>query len=348
MHSVLKLQRRQLYRSTFNHLHPVRFIALRESFKVSLAHGVASHLHIYLSTFGMVPKSDSGAVMVEDKPSLRWGVERKLQFIEFRLFWEGHVNRSHLIDQFGISQNQASGDLNRYIALAPDNMAYDKSGKTYVRAAPFTPLFLKPDASQYLSQVRSVAEDIVTQEDAWIGNIPTYDAAPAPARGIDPVVLRSIVIATRRHEAIQVLYQSMSSPDPVWRWIAPHALAFDGFRWHTRSFCEKSREFRDFVISRIIETRQTRPADQQPSSDTAWQEVVELQIGPHPELSPNQKRVIELDYGMQDGQVTIPVRRALLYYALRRLGLDTDPAARRPQDQQIVLLNDISTRGAVQ
>jgi hypothetical protein len=33
------------------------------------------------------------------------------------------------------------------------------------------------------------------------------------------------------------------------------------------------------------------------------------------------------------------VRRALLYYALRRLGLDTDPAAREPQDQQIVLLN---------
>lgn len=42
---------------------------------------------------------------------------------------------------------------------------------------------------------------------------------------------------------------------------------------------------------------------------------------------------------MIDGQVTIPVRRALLYYALKRLGLDTDPTARRPQDQQIVLLN---------
>jgi len=33
------------------------------------------------------------------------------------------------------------------------------------------------------------------------------------------------------------------------------------------------------------------------------------------------------------------VRKALLYYALKRLGLDTDPSARRPQDQQIVLLN---------
>jgi hypothetical protein len=42
---------------------------------------------------------------------------------------------------------------------------------------------------------------------------------------------------------------------------------------------------------------------------------------------------------MERGVTTIPVRRALLYYALKRLGLDTDPAARRPQDQQIVLLN---------
>lgn len=275
----------------------------------------------------------------DSKPSLRWGVEQKLQFIEFRLFWEGHVNRSDLIDKFGVSPNQASGDLNRYIALAPDNMVYDKSGKTYVRSSAFKPLFLKPDATQYLSQVRSVAEGIITPDDAWIGNLPAFDATPAPARGIDPVVLRSIVTANKRHEAIEVLYQSMSAPDPEWRWIAPHALAFDGFRWHARSFCEKSGEYRDFVISRIIDTRQSRSTDMQATSDVAWDEVVALEIGPHPELSPNQKRVIELDYGMQNGRVVIPVRRALLYYALKRLGLDTDPAARNPQDQQIVLIN---------
>jgi len=286
--------------------------------------------------------------MGEDKPSLRWGVEQKLQFIEFRLFWEGHVNRSDLIDKFSVSQNQASGDLNRYIALAPDNMVYDKSGKTYLRSSSFSPLFLKPDATQYLSQVRSVAEGIVAPEDAWIGNFPAFDAAPSPARGIDPVVLRSIVIAIRRREAIHVLYQSMSAPDPEWRWISPHAVAFDGFRWHARSYCEKSGEFRDFVISRIMEARQTRPPVDPLASDNAWNEIVELRIGPHPALSPNQKRVVELDYGMEDGQVTILVRQALLYYALKRLGLDTDPAARKPQDQQIVLLNDKAIRGAVQ
>lgn len=277
--------------------------------------------------------------MGEDKPSLRWGVEQKLQFIEFRLFWEGHVNRGDLIDKFGISQNQASGDLNRYIALAPDNMIYDKSGKSYVRSSSFNPLFLKLDATQFLSQVRSVSEGLIAPEDAWIGNIPTFDAAPSPTRGIDPVVLRAIVIAIRRHEAVEVRYQSMSSPDPEWRWIAPHALAFDGFRWHARSFCEKSGEYRDFVISRIVDTRQSRPAGTTSAADKAWDEIVDLEVGPHPDLSPNQRRVIELDYGMQDGCVKIPVRRALLYYALKRLGLDTDPAARPPQDQQIVLLN---------
>ncbi len=277
--------------------------------------------------------------MGDDKPSLRWGVEQKLQFIEFRLFWEGHVNRSDLIDKFSVSQNQASGDLNRYIALAPDNMVYDKSGKTYLRSSSFSPLFLKPDATQYLSQVRSVAEGIVAPEDAWIGNFPAFDAAPSPARGIDPVVLRSIVIAIRRREAIHVLYQSMSAPDPEWRWISPHALAFDGFRWHARSYCEKSGEFRDFVISRVMEVRQTRPAANQSIADRAWNDIVELHIGPQPALSPNQRRVVELDYGMDNGQAMIPVRRALLYYALKRLGLDTDPAARRPQDQQIVLLH---------
>ena len=270
--------------------------------------------------------------MGEDKPSLRWGVEQKLQFIEFRLFWEGHVNRGDLIYKFGISQNQASGDLNRYIALAPDNMVYDKSGKSYVRSSSFKPLFLKPDATQYLAQVRSVAEGIVAPEDAWIENLPTFDATPAPARGIDPAVLRSIVIAIRRREAVEVRYQSMSSPDPEWRWISPHALAFDGFRWHARSFCEKSGEYRDFVISRIIETRQPRSTQMQTTADLAWEEVVELEVGPHPELSSNQKRVIELDYGIENGRVVIPVRKALLYYALKRLGLDTDPAARKPQD----------------
>ena len=33
---------------------------------------------------------------------------------------EGHVNRGDLMEQFGLTVNQASADLNRYISYAPD------------------------------------------------------------------------------------------------------------------------------------------------------------------------------------------------------------------------------------
>lgn len=76
-----------------------------------------------------------------------------------------------------------------------------------------------------------------------------------------------------------------------------------------------------------------------PFGDADWNDELVLEIGPHPDLSPMQTKVIALGYGMDAGKVAIKVRRALLNYALRRLGLDTDSCARPPQDQQIVLLN---------
>lgn len=277
--------------------------------------------------------------MGTEKADLRWGVERRLEFIEFRLFWEGHVNRGDLMDAFGVSVNQASTDLNRYIGMAPDNMVYDKSARTYIRGSKFHPLFLKPDAGRYLSQLRSVADGILDGDDAWIGQFPSYDSAPTPVRGVNAKTLRSVVAAIRRSEAIEVKYQSLSRPEPRWRWIAPHAIGFDGFRWHTRAFCLTDQSFKDFLLSRIIETRGTKPSEVGADGDADWNEQVTLEIGPHPQLSETQQKVIALDYGMRSGRAKIPVRKALLYYALKRLGLDTDPTARRPQDQQIVLIN---------
>ena len=55
--------------------------------------------------------------MDEETPELRWGVERRLEFIEFRLYWEGGINRSDIMDQFGVSVPQASKDLSQYQEL---------------------------------------------------------------------------------------------------------------------------------------------------------------------------------------------------------------------------------------
>lgn len=278
------------------------------------------------------------------QPELRWSVERRLEFIEFRLYWEGRVNRGDIVDTFGVSVNQSSTDINRYIGMAPDNLAYDKSARTYVRTDAFRPKFLKPSATGYLSQLRSLVDGVIEMTDAWVGVVPDFDATPTPVRGVNSATLREVISAIRHKETIKVKYQSLSQPEPKWRWIAPHAIAFDGFRWHARAWCEESESFKDFLLSRMLETRAHRRASCDATSDADWNDYVTVEIGPHPELSQTQKDVIALDYGMHDGKVEIKTRKALLYYTLKRLGLDTDPAARAPQDQQIVLLGTTEQR----
>lgn len=273
------------------------------------------------------------------KPKLRWGVEQRLEFLEFRLFWEGRMNRSDLIGKFGVSVNQASGDLNRYIRMAPENMVYDKSARCYVPSDTFKPLFLKIDSDQYLNQLRSVVDGIMTADASLIRRIPTSDAVPSPTRVVAPKTLRAVLRALRSRLAIEVRYQSLARPKPRWRWVSPHALGFDGFRWHVRAFCETDQVFKDFLLARIVGVRDERPADSDPNSDSDWYEHVDLEIGPHPGLSESQRQVIELDYGMQDGRTTFRVRRAFAFYAAMRLGLDRDPGTVDPSSQQIVLLN---------
>ena len=49
--------------------------------------------------------------MARQAKKSRWSVGQRLEFIDFRLFWEGHVNRGDLVSFFGVSVPQASSDL---------------------------------------------------------------------------------------------------------------------------------------------------------------------------------------------------------------------------------------------
>jgi hypothetical protein len=62
-------------------------------------------------------------------------------------------------------------------------------------------------------------------------------------------------------------------------------------------------------------------------------------VAPHPDLTPAQSRAIAIDYGLRGSSASIKVRRALLFYALKRLGLDVSPDARPAREQHIVLVN---------
>jgi len=276
---------------------------------------------------------------------LNWGAERRNAFIEFRVFWHGRINRADLMEKFGISLQQASLDLSGYADRLKRNLVYDKSQRAYVRGQNFKPRYITPSAEDYLAQLRAVDQGLVSREQSWISVFPGYGATPTPARGVAPETLRDVLAAIHKPAALQLTYQSMSRPEPSARWIEPHALAFDGFRWHARAFCQSDQVFKDFLLSRVVEIGKQGPVTVDPQVDAAWYSEVVLEIGPHPDLSPTQRRAIEMDYGMEEGMAQIPVRRALLFYTLKRLGLDTDPAARRPQDQQIVLLNREAIHG---
>ena len=84
---------------------------------------------------------------------LRWSQKQRLEFIEFRLQWEGRVNRSDLINFFAISVPQASLDFAKYRELAPDNAVYDATEKTYIAGSSFAPVLVSNSADD-VSQPR--------------------------------------------------------------------------------------------------------------------------------------------------------------------------------------------------
>lgn len=279
--------------------------------------------------------------MEQDATGLRWGVERRLEFIEFRLFWEGAINRSDLMDHFGVSTPQASKDLSLYQDLAPGNLDYDKRGKRYLPAPGFKPRFFRPDADRYLTQLRSVAEGAVPKEESLISSAPDLGCMPIPHRQVDPDILRALLAAVRGHQAVEIRYQSMNPdrPDPVWRTISPHAFGSDGLRWHVRAYCHMTKAYKDFLISRCIELRDSFETSVGPSGDQQWHEYIELTLVPNQKLSKSQQNVIARDYAMSDHHLRITIRRALLYYFNKRLRLDVAEALDQPQEVPLVVAN---------
>jgi WYL domain len=269
----------------------------------------------------------------------RWGQERRLEFIDFRLYWEGRVNRSDLIEFFGISVPQASLDLAQYQELAPRNAIYDGTEKAYIASEVFEPIIAASGAHDYLSQVLGLELGILQPNSSFLGAPPSASAVKDPNRSVTPSTLRVVLQAIKSRRTVEIKYQSMSHPEPAVRTISPHAIAFDGFRWHIRAFCHERRDFLDFLFARILEIVPGESSPIDPSTDLVWQREVEAIILPHPALSQGQRRAIELDYGMVSGRLVLKTREAMLLYLLKHLGLLRKPDDRAATDQQIVLAN---------
>jgi hypothetical protein len=143
-----------------------------------------------------------------------------------------------------------------------------KRARTNVRGSDFSSLYLKQDASRYLSQLQSVADDL-DRSGAWIGQFPPFDAVSTPVPGVNAKTSRSIIAGIQRSEAIEVKSRFLSGPEPRWRWIAPHAIGLDGFWWHARAFRLRDQTLENSPPSLITETHRTLPSEVKPPKDVA-------------------------------------------------------------------------------
>ena len=267
----------------------------------------------------------------------KWGQERRLEFIDFRLLWDGRLNRADLVNFFSISIPQASIDLALYQERAPGNMVYDRQEKAYLASSTFVPFVTSPDAHSFLNQIRQVEGQMLPRDSTFLGWYPPSGVVRHPTRRVDAGTLRIILHSIRWKESVRITYQSMNHPDPTEREIGPHAIAFDGVRWHARAFCFVHNDFRDFVFARILSIARGRPMEIEAQKDTAWQNVLGIVVKANPDLTLAQRRAIELDYGMDQGILRFEVREALLFYLLQQLSLL--PSSPKDLHQQIVLAN---------
>jgi predicted DNA-binding transcriptional regulator YafY len=257
----------------------------------------------------------------------KWGQEKRMEFIEFRLQWEGRVNRQDLVKYFAISVPQASLDFARYRELAPLNAVYDVVQKAYLRGPAFKPALISASADSYLTPLWAANARTTELTASFLGWTPSVAIVRDPARRVDSRVLQEVLLAVREGRTVQIEYQSMSSLQGSTRLISPHAFGFDGSRWHVRAFCHKHEDFRDFLLGRVRSAVKQEASKVTGGTDEVWNTFIEAVLEPNPALTESQKQAVEDDYCMTNGKLILRVREALLFYHLQHLGLLSEERA---------------------
>lgn len=265
----------------------------------------------------------------------------RLAFIDFRVFFCGEFRRCDLENRFGIAPAAATRDLTLYRSLAPKNLVYDPSAKTYLLNEQFRPLFdLSTDRA--LTWLRQGFGDGLTLKSQ--SPVLTEGASPLapPPLGTLATLSRAIYLRT----ATIINYVSLSSGKSS-RVIVPVALVDNGLRWHVRAYDRQNCRFGDFVVNRItaIETTLGPVADHELIiADQQWNQILELQLTPHSGLK--YPEAVAADYGMVKGELQIQTRAAIAGYALHRWQVDCSPDAKlNPMKHHLQLANPQALTG---
>lgn len=254
---------------------------------------------------------------------VKWESLLRFRLIEIVCLWEGHLTTRHLMSTFGIKRQQASRDINAYKAIAPRNIEYLPARKGYCPTQAFTPLFIEGTVDEYLNLVDSRGFTQGVTHSVGIPNVHTH-ILRFPPRLAQPDIVRPLVDACRRGLRLEITYASMSSPEGEERVIAPHTVVFTGYRWHVRAYCEKNRDYRDFLLGRVLEiTGELGSALENSKNDSKWHTEITLSLVPHPKLNRLQQELIRRERFFEGEVLELKTREATAIYLLHLLQVPT-------------------------
>ena len=266
----------------------------------------------------------------------------RLAFIDFNLQYFGQVARADLIQRFKTGLAACTRDFSSYKELAPQNLVLSHKTKSYHRLESFKPLF-EHNAESILSALCRGFGDGLSS------NIQPSSYCQDATRLIHPnsEVIATLMRAITSKLAIECQYTSLTSGTTS-KVLVPHSIVNNGARWHVRAFDRTKKQFRDFVTTRIECPKILQPLtkyEESADKDTQWHTIYDIILTPHPKLK--YPKAIELDYAMNNGQLKLEVRAALLGYLLSQWNVDcTEEASLDNNEYQLWLQNKQSVCGA--
>jgi hypothetical protein len=237
--------------------------------------------------------------------------EQRLRYIDLCAYILGSINRLKLMSRFDIKEAWSTRDFKRYQEIAPNNLVYDHSLRAYKPTKWFSPCF-EHDIQDAIDLIYSGTQKIICEQKLaqreGSYSIPTV----LPKLSLIAPIFRAMSL----NEKVEINYLSRSNGQSA-RTIAPHSLIKTGSFIYVRAFDHKTGEFRSFKLNRVMSSKSSdidvKP-NQTRSFDKDWNDEVEIIIGING--SDQNADAIVFDYGMENGKITVRLKKALIFFFL--------------------------------
>ncbi len=230
--------------------------------------------------------------------------QERHDFILLKALWEGGIIRQDLMNRFDIGSAQATKDFRAVREIYPNAIHYEAAQKKYIPVS-VERYVEKGSFHKYLSVVDS-SKNILQ-----LNNVQS---------SIPIETFRFIHLAISQGFGLEFNYLSLNNTDKQSkRVVYPHSLINSGWRWHMRCWEKSSGIFKDFNVPRIqgeIKLVKQKGKDSNIENDQAWNTGKHVFLIPNPQLSLEQKEIVEIDYGMKNGVLDVHCSEALYLYTM--------------------------------